>query len=115
MLAYADFARPFILELDASHSGLGAVLSQEAEDGVRPVAYASRGLRPTERNMSNYSSMKLEFLALKWAMTEKFCEYLLGHKCVVFTDNNPLSYLHSAKLGAIEHRWPVNLLLSTLS
>ena len=31
--------------------------------------YASRGLKPTERNMTNYSSMKLEFLALKWAMT----------------------------------------------
>lgn len=41
---------------------------------------------------------QLEFLALKWAMTEKFCEYLLGHKCVVYADNNPLSHLSSAKL-----------------
>uniref|UniRef100_A0A3B1J0Z4 Gypsy retrotransposon integrase-like protein 1 n=1 Tax=Astyanax mexicanus TaxID=7994 RepID=A0A3B1J0Z4_ASTMX len=109
VLAYADFSRPFILEIDASHSGLGAVLSQEQEGGVRPVAYASRGLRPPERNMVNYSSMKLEFLALKWAMTEKFREYLLGHKCVVFTDNNPLSYLQSAKLGATEHLWAAQL------
>jgi len=45
--------------------------------------------------------MKWEFLALKWAMTEKFREYLLGHKCIVFTDNNPLTHLASAKLGAI--------------
>lgn len=37
-----------------------------------------------------------KFLALKWAMTEKFCEYLLGHKCVVYTDNNPLGHLSSA-------------------
>lgn len=44
--------------------------------------------------------MKFEFLALKWAMTEKFREYLLGQRCVVFTDNNPLSYLQTAKLGA---------------
>ena len=109
VLAYADFAQPFILETDASQSGLGAVLSQEVDGKVRPVAYASRGLRPTERNMSNYSSMKLEFLALKWAMTEKFREYLLGHKCVVFTDNNPLSYLQSAKLGATEQRWAAQL------
>ncbi|XP_060780518.1 uncharacterized protein LOC132888512 [Neoarius graeffei] len=109
ILAYADFSKPFILEVDASHSGLGAVLSQEQDGAVRPVAYASRGLRPTERNMSNYSSMKLEFLALKWAMTEKFREYLLGQQCVVFTDNNPLSYLHSAKLGATEHRWAAQL------
>ena len=109
VLTYADFSRPFILEVDASHSGLGAVLSQETDSGVRPVAYASRGLRPAERNMSNYSSMKLELLGLKWAMTEKFREYLLGHKCTVFTDNNPLSYLQSAKLGATEHRWAAQL------
>ena len=109
VLNYADFSRPFILEIDASYSGLGAVLSQETENGVRPVAYASRGLRPTERNMSNYSSMKLEFLALKWAMSEKFRDYLLGHKCVVFTDNNPLSHLRSAKLGATEQRWASQL------
>ncbi len=42
-------------------------------------------------------------------MTEKFREYLLGHKCVVFTDNNPLSYLTSAKLGAMEQRWAAQL------
>lgn len=109
VLAYADFSRPFILETDASHGGLGAVLSQELEGKVRPIAYASRGLRPTERNMTNYSSMKLEFLALKWAMTEKFREYLLGHQCIIFTDNNPLSHLQSAKLGATEHRWAAQL------
>lgn len=109
VLVYADFSKPFILEVDASHQGLGAVLSQENEGKVRPVAYASRSLRPTERNMSNYSSMKLEFVALKWAMTEKFREYLLGNKCVVFTDNNPLSHLSSAKLGATEQRWASQL------
>lgn len=42
-------------------------------------------------------------------MTEKFREYLLGHRCMVFTDNNPLSYLQSAKLGAVEHRWAAQL------
>lgn len=109
VLAYADFSLPFILEVDASHGGLGAVLSQEQGGKVRPIAYASRGLRPTERNMANYSSMKLEFLALKWAMTEKFREYLLGHKCVVYTDNNPLSHLSSARLGATEQRWAAQL------
>lgn len=81
VLAYADFSLPFILEVDASHGGLGAVLSQAQAGKVRPIAYASRGLRPTERNTANYSSMKLEFLALKWAMTDKFREYLLGSKC----------------------------------
>ncbi|XP_049332461.1 retrovirus-related Pol polyprotein from transposon opus [Astyanax mexicanus] len=101
-LAFANFALPFILEVDASHQGLGAVLSQEQDGRVRPVAYASRSLNPNEKL---YSSMKLEFLGLKWAMTEKFREYLWGQECIVWTDNNPLSHLSTAKLGATEQRW----------
>ncbi|KAL7841777.1 hypothetical protein SRHO_G00254680 [Serrasalmus rhombeus] len=101
-LAFANFSLPFILEVDASHQGLGAVLSQEQDGRVRPIAYASRSLNPNEKM---YSSMKLEFLGLKWAMTEKFHEYLWGQQCVVWTDNNPLSHLHTAKLGATEQRW----------
>lgn len=38
--------------------------------------------------------MKLELLALKWAVTEQFREYLLGNKFAIFTDN-PLSYLQT--------------------
>lgn len=109
VLAYADLSVPFLLEIDASHSGLGAVLGQEKDGKMKPVAYASRGLRPTEQNMQNYSSMKLELLALKWAMTEKFRDDLLGQKCIVYTDNNPLSYLKTAKLGALEQRWASQL------
>lgn len=108
VLAYANFSLPFILEIDASFSGLGVVLSQEQDGRTRPVAYASHGLCLTERNMSNYSSMN-EFLALKWAMTEKFRDYLLGQKCIVWTDNNPLRHLDTAKLGATEQRWAPQL------
>lgn len=86
VLAYANFNVPYILEVDTSYSGLGAVLSQEQDGKVQPITYASHGLRPTVRNMRDYTSMKLEFLALKWTMTKKFREYLLGHKCVVYTD-----------------------------
>lgn len=64
-LGYADFVKPFVLEIDASHVGLGAVLSQGQEGQRRPIAFVSRGLRHLERNMSNYSSRKLELLALK--------------------------------------------------
>ena len=55
--------------------------------------------------MERYSSMKLEMLGMKWAITEKFRDYLLGSNFVVFTDNNPLAHLKSAKLGAVEQRW----------
>lgn len=109
VLAYADFSKPFILEIDASHQGLGAVLAQERGGQKRPVAYASRSLRSSERNMDNYSAMKLELLALKWAVTDKFREYLIGNTFLVFTDNNPLSHLQTAKLGAVEQRWVAQL------
>ena len=105
VLGYADFQKPFILEVDASHQGLGAVLSQKQDGQTRVIAYASRGLRKGERNMNNYSSMKLEMLALKWAVVDKFRGYLLGAEFTVYTDNNPLSHLKTAKLGALEQRW----------
>jgi hypothetical protein len=44
-----DFTKPFIVQTDASERGVGAVLSQESEDGVdKPVAYFSRKLLPRE-------------------------------------------------------------------
>ena len=41
-----------------------ATVGWEQEGKVKPIAYASHGLKPAERKMINYSSMKLEFLAL---------------------------------------------------
>ena len=61
--------------------------------------------------MDNYSSMKQEFLALKWAATEKFRSYLLGAEFEVLSNNYPLSHLETAKLGALEHRWASQLAL----
>ena len=114
VLGFADFTRPFRLDIDASFDGLGAVLSQDQGSGRRVIAYASRSLRQNEKNMRNYSSFKLELLGLKWAVTEKFRGYLLGSKCEVMTDNNPLSHLQTAKLGAIEQRWAAELALFDL-
>lgn len=109
ILAYADFSKPFHLYTDASLGGLGAVLAQLQDGRERVVAYASRSLNPTERNDQNYSSFKLEFLALKWAVTEKFKDYLWGNKFLAFTDNNPLVHLNTAHLGATEQRWAAQL------
>ena len=109
VLAYADSTKPFILEVDASHQGLGTVLSQDLGSGAQVIDYASRGLRGPEKRMQNYSSFKLELLGLRWAVGEKFREYLWGANFTVFTDNNPLRHLHSAKLGATEQRWVAEL------
>ena len=59
ILAYPDYSKAFILEIDASLKGLGAVLSQRGDDGmVRVIAYASHSLRPGEKSMWDYSSTK---------------------------------------------------------
>ena len=108
VLAYPDYTRNFKLYTDASESGLGAVLTQVSKDKKeRPVAYASRTLSKSERN---YDAHKLEFLALKWSITDRFHEYLYGGTFDVYTDNNPLTYiLTSAKLDAIGQRWVASL------
>jgi len=50
-------------------------------------------------------------LALKWAVTDKFHDYLMGTNFEVVTDSNPLTYVltTTAKLDATEHRWVVAL------
>ena len=108
VLAFANFEEPFELETDASSSGLGAVLFQRLQGKKRVIAYASRTLNPAE---SKYPAHKLECLALKWAICEKFRDYLYGAPSfVVTTDNNPLTYLLStAKLDAMTHRWVADL------
>ena len=70
---------------------------------MKVIAYASRGL---SRSEANYPAHKLEFLALKWLVTEKFHDYLYGGSFKVLTDNNPLTYiLTSAKLDATGQWW----------
>lgn len=70
---------------------------------MKVIAYASRGLSNCERR---YPTHKLEFLALKWAITDKLSDYLYEAEFTVVTDNNPLTcVLSSAKLDAAGHWW----------
>ena len=112
ILAYPNYDKPFILETDASLKGLGAVLSQEDDDGnFCIISYASCTLKPYERSMRKYSSAKLELLALKWAICDKFRDYLIGSQFTMLTDNNPLTYVHTSHLGATQIRWLSDLAL----
>ena len=106
ILAYPQYTDPFIVHTDASQDGLGAVLYQRQAGQLRVIGYASRTLSPAEKNYHLHSG-KLEFLALKWAVTEQFRDYLYYcPKFTVFTDNNPLTYvLTTTKLNATGLRW----------
>ena len=108
ILAYPNYKLPFILHTDSSLEGLGAVLYQVQKGVKRVIAYASRSVNKTEMK---YPVHKLEFLALKWAITDKFHDYLYGGNTFeVYTDNNPLTYvLSTAKLDACSHRWVTRL------
>ena len=75
VLGFVDYSAPFVLHTDASLTGLGAALYQEQEGKLMVIAYASRGLSKSE---VNYPAHKLEFLALKWCVTEKFHDYMYG-------------------------------------
>ena len=102
--AFADYTKDFLLETVISKEGLGVVLSQkQADRHYHPVAYGSQVLAAHEKN---YHSTKLEFLALKWAVTEHFKEYLLYKPFLVKTDNNPLTYIMTTpNLYATGHQW----------
>ena len=91
VLAFANYTKDFLLKMDASKEGLGAVLSQkQADRHFHLVAYGSWALTAHEKN---YHSTKLEFLALKWAIMEHFKVYLLYQPFLVKADNNHLHTL----------------------
>lgn len=84
VLAYPDFDQPFVLHTDACEQGMGAVLYQQQDGKLHIVGYGSRTLSPAERNYHLHSG-KLEFLALKWAVCERFRDYLFMHHTSQFT------------------------------
>ena len=86
---------------------LGAILYQN-QDGVYYITgYTSRSLSKTKHKCLAH---KLEFLALKWANMEQFHKYLYGNNFLVYTGNNPLTYiLNSTKLDATGHHWVTSL------
>ena len=93
VLKIVDLEKKFVLRTDASATGLGAVLMQEHNSTLHPVAYASRKLLPRERN---YATIEKECLAVVWAI-DKFKVYLMGKKFKVQTDHQSLSYMNRTK------------------
>uniref|UniRef100_A0A9J8BTX3 ribonuclease H n=1 Tax=Cyprinus carpio carpio TaxID=630221 RepID=A0A9J8BTX3_CYPCA len=106
LLVHPDPNRPFIVEVDASTTGVGAVLSQQQGNPSRlhPCAFFSRKLIPAE---VNYDIGNRELLAINLAL-EEWRHWLEGakHPFLVLTDHKNLEYLRVAKrLNPRQARW----------
>ena len=106
ILAYANFKKPFIVHTDASILGLGAVLYQEQDGVEKGISYTSCSLSKSE---SKYPVHKMEFLCLKWTITDQFHEYLNRNTFNIYTDNTLSYVLSTAKLDTMGHRWIASL------
>ena len=95
ILCLPNFEMDFILQTDASETGIGAVLLQEYSGYRFPVYYASKKLLERERR---YSVIERECLAIVWAV-QKFQNYLYGKEFVLETDHQPLIYLNKTKIA----------------
>ncbi len=106
ILVAPDPSRQFVVEVDASEVGVGAVLSQRssADGKMHPCAYFSHRLSPAERN---YDIGNRELLAVKLAL-EEWRHWLEGSGVpfIVWTDHKNLEYIKSAKrLNSRQARW----------
>ena len=111
-LVHYDPQKFFILSVDASPYGIGAVLSHLMENGSkRPVEFASRTLSSVERN---YAKIEKEGLAIIFGI-KRFQFYLYGRTFTLLTDHQPLTRIFGPKssvpplTAARLQRWAVLL------
>ncbi|KAL8091435.1 hypothetical protein AgCh_033886 [Apium graveolens] len=96
VLTMPDFSKKFVIETDASHAGIGAVLMQEGH----PIAYLSKALSPKHLGLS---TTKKELLAILLAI-QKWRTYILGQQFVIKTDHEALKHFMEQKLTTIIHQ-----------
>ena len=98
VLTQPTCGKEYVIYSDASLNGLGCVLMQDS----KVVAYASRQLKPHEKN---YPTHDLELAAIVFAL-KIWRHYLYGEKCFIYTDHKSLKYLPSQReLNLRQRRW----------
>lgn len=103
VLALPDFNEPFVLETDASGSGMGAVLTQKGH----PLAFFSKQFGPRMLHSSTYVR---ELHAIVSAV-RKWRQYLLGHSFTILTDHKSLRELMSQVVQTPEQHYYLSKLL----
>lgn len=103
VLAMPDFTKPFVIEADASGSGVGAVLMQ----GGRPIAYFSQVLSNRAKQNSVYER---ELMAIVFAV-KKWQHYLSGQQFIIRTDQKALKYLLDQRvMNETQQKWVSKLM-----
>ena len=98
VLTQLTYGKEYVIFSDASLNGLGCVLRQ----GGKVVAYASRQLKPHEKN---YPTHDLEFATIMFAL-KIWRYYLYGEKCFIYIDHKSLKYFPSQReLNLRQRRW----------
>lgn len=102
VLAVPDLTKPFVLETDASGSGIEAVLMQEGH----PIAYVSQALSERTMKLSTYER---ELIAIVFAVT-KWQHYLMAQPFTIRTDQQSLKYILDHILATpFQQRWLTKL------
>nr|KYP76696.1 Transposon Ty3-I Gag-Pol polyprotein [Cajanus cajan] len=103
VLALPNFSKEFVLEVDASGQGVGAVLMQDRH----PIAYISRSFNQQQQALSTYEK---ELLGVMFAV-QKWRHYLLPKKFTIRTDHQSLKYILDQRLStAFQQKWLIKLM-----
>ena len=105
-LKLPDLTSPFVLQVDASGTGLGGVLLQYEGNILRPCMFISKKLTETERR---YSVTEREALAIYWSV-QRLARYLLGQHFIIQSDHRPLqTIIQGRPQNARLYRWAMSL------